>query len=338
MRRGGVGPSLLVLLASALLLGAAGLAGAEVLQSGDLRVSVSTRLTPFRLPRTGTAPVGAKIAGHIATVDGAVPPQLIGLDILVNRHGQIDSSGLPSCTLDRIQPGDNARALRECGAALVGSGHFWATVVFAEDQPYHTTGRLLIFAGRQTTCPTPVAGESEIEPPSDKAVSTAGSTALFENSSPVRMSLAEQVKDAGRRARGARFAVRDPKPPQRGRRDAKCQSHPAVFAHIYTTQPFPTSFVIAFAVKPIDQGPWGTELSAELPSALGSWGYLDRIKLNLGRTYRSAGGRERGYIEAGCPAPTGASTVVFPLARAELSFADGEELGETITRPCGVKS
>lgn len=263
MRRRDVRPSALVLLALAAVLGGVGLAGAEVVQSGDLRVTVSTRLTPYRLPRTGTVPVGARIAGHIATVDGGVPPQLVGLDILVNRHGRIETAGLPSCTLDRIQPGSNARALRECGAALVGSGHFWATVVFAEDQPYHTTGRLLIFAGQS----------------------------------------------------GGR---------------------PVVLAHIFTTQPFPTSFVIAFAVKAVHQGPWGTELSASLPQALGDWGYLDRIKLNLGRTYRLPGGGERGYLEAGCPAPAGARTVVFPLARAELQFADGEELGETITRPCGV--
>lgn len=235
---------------------------AAVVQSGELRVSVSTRLSPYRLPRSGTAPITAHIAGHVAAVDGGVPPQLVSMDILVNRHGLIQPRGLPTCTYSQLQPGTNERALRECGDALVGSGHFWATVVFAENTPYHTTGRLLIFAGRSG-------------------------------------------------------------------------SRPVVFAHIYTTQPFPSSFVVTFKVRHVHQGPWGTELSASLPSALGNWGFVDRIKLNLGRTYKLAGG-ERGYLEAGCPAPAGADTVVFPLARATLDFADDQDLAATISRPCGV--
>ena len=251
------------LAAAALVLALAGLATAAPVQSGELRVSVSTRLSPYRLPRSGAAPITAHIAGHVAAVDGGVPPQLTDLDILVNRHGHFNTSGLPSCGLSRLQPGTNARALKECGASLVGSGHFWASVVFSENRPYHTTGRLMIFAGR------------------------------------------------------------------RG-------SEPVIFAHIYTTQPFPTSFVVTFAIHQIHQGPWGTELSASLPSALGNWGFVDRIKLNLGRTFHLAGGAEKGFLEAGCPAPAGTDTVVFPLARADLSFADGEELATTITKPCGV--
>jgi hypothetical protein len=237
---------------------------AAVEQSGELRVSVSTRISPYRLPRTGTAPITAHVAGHVSSTTGGVPPQLTSFVILVNRHAQIESAGLPTCTLGRLQPGTNARALKECGASLVGSGHFWASVVFSENRPYNTTGRLMIFAGR-----------------------------------------------------------RGPEP--------------VIFAHIYTTQPFPTSFVVTFAIHQIHKGPWGTELTASLPSALGSWGFVDRIKLNIGRTFHLPGGSERGYLEAGCPALSGTDTVpAFPLAHAELSFADGEQLSTTITRPCGV--
>jgi hypothetical protein len=255
--------SVLLLAVVALTLLATGLAAGEVVQTGELRVTVSTRISPYRLPRTRTAPITAYIAGHVAAVNGGVPPQLTSMQILINRHGLIQPKGLPTCTLAQIQPGTNAHALAECGDALVGSGHFWATVVFAENAPYHTTGRLLIFAGRD-----------------------------------------------------------GPKP--------------VVFAHIYTTQPFPTSFVVTFKIKKVSRGNWGTELTASLPKALGDWGFVDRIKLNLGRTYRLAGGEDRGYLEAGCPAPEGTDTVVFPLAQATLSFADGEKLGATITRPCGV--
>lgn len=255
-------PLLALLTLAALALAATALAAP--VQSGTLRVSVSTRIAPYRLPRTGIAPISAHITGHVSSTTGGVPPQLTSFVILVNRHARIDSAGLPSCTLGRLQPGTNAQALHRCGSSLVGSGHFWASVVFSENTPYHTTGRLMIFAGR-----------------------------------------------------------RGPEP--------------VVFAHIYTTQPFPTSFVVTFAVRRISRGPWGTELTASLPSALGDWGFVDRIKLNVGRTFRLPGGEEKGYLEAGCPAPAGTDTVVFPLAHAELAFADGEELATTITRPCGVR-
>jgi hypothetical protein len=256
-------PIAAALAAAALVLALGGLAFAAVEQSGTLRVSVSTRLSPYRLPRNGQAPITAHIAGHVSSTTGGVPPQLTDLDILVNRHGHFATSGVPTCTLSELQPGTNEQALQKCGSSLVGSGHFWASVVFSENRPYNTTGRLMIFAGRRGT-------------------------------------------------------------------------EPVIFAHIYTTQPFPTSFVVTFAVRKISQGPWGTELQGSLPSALGNWGFVDRIKLNLGRTFHLAGGAETGYLEAGCPAPKGTDTVVFPLAKANLSFADGEALSTTISKPCGV--
>jgi hypothetical protein len=51
--------------------------------------------------------------------------------------------------------------------------------------------------------------------------------------------------------------------------------------------------------------PYGTELSASLPQALGDWGYLDRIKLTLRRKYRLHG-KELSYFNAACPIAKGA--------------------------------
>jgi hypothetical protein len=110
---------------------------------------------------------------------------------------------------------------------------------------------------------------------------------------------------------------------------------PAIFAHIYTTKPFATSFVIPFTISRIAKGAYGTELNAAFPQALGDWGFVDRIKLTLKRKY-SYGGRRLSYFNAGCPAPAGADRTAFPLAFARFYFAGGKQLGLRIDKACGV--
>jgi hypothetical protein len=250
------------LLAALALLTVVGAAGAAVVQEGNLRVSIATRLQPYKLPRIGSSPIKAFIAGHVFTADGQTPPQLKQMDIELNRHGHIETEGLPVCKLSQIKATSTERAIAACGEALVGSGRFWASVVFNEEaRPYHTTGRLLAFNGRK----------------------------------------------AGK---------------------------PALLIHIYTTQPFPSAFVVVFTIKAIHDGPYGTELSASLPQALGDWGFVDRIKMNIGRDY-PFDSKKRGYLEASCPAPAGARTAAFPLALANFSFEE-TQLSSTVTKSCGV--
>lgn len=109
-----------------------------------------------------------------------------------------------------------------------------------------------------------------------------------------------------------------------------------IFAHIFTTQPFASSFVVTFVLKHISQGPYGTELSASLPQALGNWGFVDRIKLTLKRKYRYEG-KELSYFNAACPAPKGTATASFPLATARFDFAGGEQIAATVNKACRVK-
>jgi len=123
-------------------------AGGAVIQRGDLRITVQGQVKPFKLPRTGTAPIAVFVAGHIGTPSGAIPPQLQTMDIEVNRHGLLRSAGLPTCRQGQIETASTQRSLRVCGDALVGSGRFWANVVFPDQKPFPTRGRLLIFNGR----------------------------------------------------------------------------------------------------------------------------------------------------------------------------------------------
>jgi hypothetical protein len=236
---------------------------AAVLQSGNLRLTLLSQVQPHLLPRTEKAPIAVFVSGHVDTVKQGVPPQLQGLTIRVNRHGEINTAGLPICDLRQIQPSTTDRAVSACGPALVGSGQFWAHIVLPGQEPYPTHGRLLVFNGKK-------------------------------------------------------------------------KGRPAILAHIYTANPFATSFVIPFVIDRLGNGgPYGMQLSASLPRSLGEWGYVDRIKLTLRRKYR-VDGRQKSYFNANCPATPGTRSATFQLAQADFTFG-GESLTVGVPKSCGVK-
>ncbi|HET7591025.1 MAG TPA: hypothetical protein VFK14_12695 [Solirubrobacterales bacterium] len=111
--------------------------------------------------------------------------------------------------------------------------------------------------------------------------------------------------------------------------------HPAILAHVYGTEPVPTSFTLPFLIEPA-HGSFGTALVASLPQATGGAGYVTRLALNLGRSFRSRG-RSRSYVTAGCPAPKGLTSAIFPFARAVMTFRKGPTVVTTIDRTCRVR-
>ncbi|HUC08577.1 MAG TPA: hypothetical protein VMR96_10880 [Solirubrobacterales bacterium] len=127
------------------LLTLASLARAEVSQKDTVRVTVTGKLAPRTLPRSGAAPVAVSVGGEIASTDQSTPPQLKALRIEVNRNGHLDSTGLPTCSYDSIQPASSSRALAACRSSLVGQGRFSANIVLSGQEPYPTKGRLLVF-------------------------------------------------------------------------------------------------------------------------------------------------------------------------------------------------
>ncbi len=247
----------------ALLLFTCAYASAATIQSGGLRITALAQLKPYKLPRDKPAPIAVFIAGHLQSTTGGVPPQLQKLRIQVNRHGLLQSRGLPVCEIPEVQPASTQRALMNCQDALIGSGQFWANIVLPDQGAYRTQGRLLVFNGREG-------------------------------------------------------------------------GKPVILTHIYTSHPFNTSFVIPFSMRHISRGPYGTELQASLPQALGSWGYLDRIKLTLARKYTYRG-KHLSYFNAACPALKGAKRAGFPLAYATFSFAGRPSMSATVNKTCGVK-
>jgi hypothetical protein len=130
-------------------LATASLAHAEVVQSGKVRIKVTGEIAPKTLPRSGTAPIGVEVGGRVTTTDGSPPPQLQTMTIELNREGRIDSTGLPVCPYEALEPASTQRALAACRGALVGQGSFEAEIALPGQPSSQAKGELLAFNGRR---------------------------------------------------------------------------------------------------------------------------------------------------------------------------------------------
>lgn len=235
---------------------------ATIVRRGPVQVSVNGKLTPQRLPRHGSAPVGISIDARISATGSGSPPQLRRISIGINRNGHFLAAGLPACRVDQIQPSTTTGALAACRGSLVGEGYFSADVKLPEQSPFPSEGKVLAFNGR-------------------------------------------------------------------------VNGRPAILAHIYGTQPAPTSAVLPFLLS-AGHGTYGTTLEASLPQATGDWGYVTGLKMSLRRSFYQHG-KTRSYLSAGCPAPSGFPSAVFPLARTSFAFAGGPKLVSVLNRTCTAR-
>lgn len=248
------------MLALALLVATVAGAAAETIQQGGIRVSFDGRITPQKLPRSGTAPVAVAVSTKISAVAGKPQPQLTRIAIAINRHGYLEPAGLPRCEVSDIQPATTQKALEACRGALVGSGHFSASVALSRQAAFPSEGKLLAFNGAY-----------------------------------------------------------------RGK--------PAILAHVYGTEPVPTSFTVPFSISEA-KGTFGTVLTASFPAEDDN--FVTAIDLQLHRTFTYKGKR-RSYASAGCPAPKGLSQASFNFARASYTFVGGKKLSATLTRSCRAR-
>lgn len=108
----------------------------------------------------------------------------------------------------------------------------------------------------------------------------------------------------------------------------------AILAHVYGTEPVPTSFTLPFELRPT-KGTFGTVLEASLPQVTASSAYITGLSLTLGRTF-SSHGKQKTYLSAACPAPKGFPGATFPFAKAAFGFAE-RTLTSTLTRSCGAR-
>jgi len=123
-------------------------AQAEVVREGALQGSFSGGIAPAKLPRTELAPVTVQMGGKIATTDRSVPPRLERIVLDINSHGVIDSKGLPTCSLAKLNSLSSAAAKKACAGALVGHGNVTSRVYLPGQGAFASSGNLLAFNGR----------------------------------------------------------------------------------------------------------------------------------------------------------------------------------------------
>jgi hypothetical protein len=115
--------------------------------------------------------------------------------------------------------------------------------------------------------------------------------------------------------------------------NGRFKGKPAILAHVYGTKPAPTSVVLPFIITRM-RGTYGTRLEAELPQVTGEWGFVTGIAMELQRRF-VRGGVPHSYLSAGCPAPAGFSTALYPLARTIFTF-ETVSLSAVLRRQCKV--
>jgi hypothetical protein len=143
-------PALLVAAATTTLalLALGSSAGAEQDQQGNLIASFHGGIAPQKLPRTETAPVSVQMGGKIKTTDRSAPPKLEQIVLEINSNGQIQTKGLGSCSLAKLEAVSSATAKKSCASALIGHGNVTSRVSLPGQGAFASNGLLSAFNGK----------------------------------------------------------------------------------------------------------------------------------------------------------------------------------------------
>jgi hypothetical protein len=150
-----------ILIATILLaLGAAGTAEAIKVEvrAGDLIVIGNGGIRPTALPKNRNAPITIYGGGRVKTVSGGLPPILETIRFEWDRHGSVETRGLPVCTPGRLEATTVKGARNLCPGSIVGKGRGRALVAFPEQAPFPVESPITVFNGpRKRGNPTVLA-------------------------------------------------------------------------------------------------------------------------------------------------------------------------------------
>ena len=122
-------------------------ASALVVRAGDIVLEAEGGFSPTTLPRHQDAPITLHGSGKVSTLSGELPPIVETLLIEYDRHGSLQTVGLPVCTAGKLQGTAVPAARRACPGAIVGKGKGSAIVAFPESKPIHISSPITIFNG-----------------------------------------------------------------------------------------------------------------------------------------------------------------------------------------------
>jgi hypothetical protein len=115
--------------------------------AGNIVVTGEGGFAPTALPKNVNAPITLFGSGKISTVDGSLPPVLKTIQFEFDKHGAVDTTGLPKCSAGKLQATTVPQARKLCPGAIVGTGHGHAVVKFPEQGPIPADSPITIFNG-----------------------------------------------------------------------------------------------------------------------------------------------------------------------------------------------
>lgn len=146
------------------LLGA-GAAEALKLRIGNIVITADGGFTPTTLPKHENAPI--KLFGHakFSTADGTRPSPLRQLVLEFDKHGAVETRGLPVCTQAKLVATTTAAARRSCGGAIVGTGFGTALIELPEQRGIEASSPLTLFNGPRVHGNPSVLGHAHLDYP-----------------------------------------------------------------------------------------------------------------------------------------------------------------------------
>jgi hypothetical protein len=122
-------------------------AAVEVVRVGNLVLHDGGGITPQKLPRNEQAPIAGHIHVELGTTDKSHLPALKHVDILIDRTIELNTRGLPTCSVAEVTARTTAEAKRTCADAIVGTGEGEVEVQFPESEPFTAKGPIALFNG-----------------------------------------------------------------------------------------------------------------------------------------------------------------------------------------------
>jgi hypothetical protein len=151
-----------ILLAAALL--AAG-AGAIQLRAGDILIEAPGSFSPRALPRDHDAPITLRGGGNITTVSGELPPTIETITIEFDRHGSVQTAGLPICTAAKLAATTTKSARKLCPGAIIGGGFGKALVALPEQAAFPVSSPITLFNGARKNGDPTLFAHAHLEQP-----------------------------------------------------------------------------------------------------------------------------------------------------------------------------
>ena len=144
---------------------AAGVAQAIRLPIGNIVIIANGGFTPTTLPKHENAPIKLYGNAKFSTVDGSRPSPLRQLVIEFDKHGAVETRGLPKCTQAKLIATTTAAARRNCRGSIVGTGFGTALVELPEQRGIKASSPLTLFNGPKVRGNPSVLGHAHLDYP-----------------------------------------------------------------------------------------------------------------------------------------------------------------------------